>query len=426
LDTEIFRARPILGLLSNAPVLIGAAAMALTALPGFRRWLTRSGDWPAVLLFAATRLLFLVLIVGVLGHVSTDMRLFFQGQGNAVLRGELPYADFESWYAPLFPYLMALPALLDLDAWPFFVAFILCDGGCLILLRRLLAHGTPGSEPAPGRDPATVRATATWIYAASPVTWYFLVRFGQDEALMGLVLAAAVVAFLARRETPAALLLALGFAATKFTFLLFVPPFVLLSERPWRFAAAWLTGVLALFLPFVLAGAPVWQPLVAAGTWLDYGPSVWRLPFYLLGVTPPWPVAIPLVVLLLAVFVAARGKARPALVDLLVLFGLLFLLFAPRVMPFYIIPIWPLAVARAATVGRAAEFRLMLVLNVLLGVWWYLDTGGLDGRYGPVAQGAAILVTALIPMALAWWALIVAARLFGGERGREPSPAGSG
>lgn len=425
MDTEIFRARPILGLLSNAPVLIGAAAMALTALPGFRRWLTRSGDWPALVLFAATRLLFLVLIVGVLGHVSTDMRLFFQGQGSAVLRGDIPYVDFESWYAPLFPYLMAVPALLDLDAWPFFVAFILCDGVSLLLLRRLLIHGAPGSEPALNRDPATVRATATWIYAASPVTWYFLVRFGQDEALMGLLLAAAVVAFLGRREIPAALLLALGFCATKFTFLLFVPPFVLLAERPWRFAAVWLTGVLAVFLPFVLTGVPVWQPLVAAGTWLDYGPSVWRLPFFLLGVTPPWPVAIPLVVLLLTVLLAARGKARPALVDLLVLCGLLFLLFAPRVMPFYIIPIWPLAVARAAAVGRAAEFRLMIVLNILLGIWWYLDTGGLDGRYGPVAQGAAVIVTALIPIALGWWALIVARRLFGRPFPLQASATGS-
>lgn len=413
MDTEIFRARPILGLLSNVPVLLGAAAMALATLPGFRRWLTRSGAWPTASLFVATRFLFLVLIVGVLGHVSTDMRLFFQGQGSAVLRGEVPYADFESWYAPLFPYLMAVPALLDLGAWPFFLAFILCDVGCLLLLRGLLAHGAPGSEPALSRDAATVRATAAWIYAASPVTWYFLVRFGQDEALMGLLLAAALVAFHSRREVPAALLLALGFCATKFTFLLFVPPFVLLASRPLRFAAIWLAGVVAVYLPFVLTGVPVWQPLVAAGTWLDYGPSVWRLPFYLLGEAPPWPVAIPLVVLLLAVLVAARGKARPALVDLLVLCGLLFLLFAPRVMPFYIIPIWPLAVACAAAVGRTVELWLMILLNVLLGVWWYLDTGGLDGRYGPVAQGAAVLVTALIPIALGWWTIIVARRLFG-------------
>lgn len=413
MGTEFFVRHPILGLLSNLPVLLGALALLLLRLPAARAALERRPGATLGLTFLATRLLFMAFIVLALGHVSLDLSTYFQAQGDAVRQGGLPYRDFTTSYAPLFPYLMALPTAFRGEVVPLFLFFIACDGLTLVLLMAL----------ARARGAAAVGAA--WLYAAAPVTWYFLVRYGQDEALSAAFLAGACLLMARRREGWAAFVLALGFAATKFTFGLFVPPFFIVARRPLRFALVAGLTVAAAFAPFVLAGAPVLRPLTGESAGLGFGPSVWRLPV----VFTPFVVG-PAVSALLALALGGlwwhgwRRRAAQGLETLLLLSGLVFLVLSPKVMPMYITPFWALAALRlAGPPERTGELRLAAALNLLLGVWWYLDAGGINGQFGPAVQALAVLCTAAIPVALSAWAVLIL-REPGGPRDAHAPVAG--
>jgi hypothetical protein len=92
----------------------------------------------------------------------------------------------------------------------------------------------------------------------------------------------------------------------------------------------------------------------------------------------------------------------------LLLGGLVFLILSPKVMPMYITPFWALAALRlAGPPARPVELRLAVLSNLLLGVWWYLDAGGIGGQFGPIVQALAILCTAAIPLALAAWVVAI-------------------
>lgn len=397
MGTEFFVHHPILGLLSNLPVLLGALALWLVCVPAFMRPLARRpGPWLTVT-FIATRLLFMLFIVVALRHVSLDLSTYFQAQGDAVRQGGLPYRDFTTSYAPLFPYLMALPTALRGEVVPLFLFFIACDGVTLLLLVALAR--ARGAAP----------AAAAWLYAAAPVTWYFLVRYGQDEALSAAFLAGACLLMARRREGWAAFVLALGFAATKFTFGLFVPPFFIAARHPGRFALVAGLTVLAAFAPFVLAGAPVLRPLTGESAGLGFGPSVWRLPVVFTPFVAGRGVSALLGLALLVVWAYGwRRRTALALEPQLLLGGLVFLILSPKVMPMYITPFWALAALRlAGPPTRPGELRLAVLSNLLLGVWWYLDAGGIGGQFGPIVQAVAILCTAAIPLTLAAWVVAI-------------------
>ena len=138
MGTEYFRLHPVLGILSNVPVLAGAAALLFLAHPRLTALIERRpGAWIGAL-FLLTRVLFLLFVVVQLRHVSLDLGTYFETQGWSVLRGRLPYRDFASSSAPLFPYLMAIPALVR-GPLPFFVFFAVCDLLALVFVIRAAA-----------------------------------------------------------------------------------------------------------------------------------------------------------------------------------------------------------------------------------------------------------------------------------------------
>lgn len=393
MGTEFFRHHPVLGLLSNLPVLAGAALMLLLEWGPFRHRLERR---PAPWLwgtFLVTRVAFLLLIAGALHHVSLDLSTYFQVQGDAVRQGQLPYRDFTTSYSPLFAYLMALPTALPGGSLPLFLFFIACDAAALALLLPL-ARARIGRER---------EAAAGWLYVAAPVTWYFLVRYAQDEALSTLCLTGAALLAARGRETAASVAAAVGFSVTKFTFGIFVPPLALGTRHPTRWLLTAAAVAAALYLPFVLAGAPVWRPLFSESSGIGFGPSIWRLPVVFTPLRLGWWSSLLLGAGLLAIWLSARRAGKQAGDTLALATGLVFLVLSPKVMPMYITPFWGLAALWLAGTGRPADRRRAALLNVLLGIWWYLDAGGIQGGFGVGVQALAALVTLAIPILIALW-----------------------
>ena len=377
--------------------------MLLLAWAPFRTRLeSRPGPWISAL-FVATRLLFLALVVGQLGHVSLDLTTYFEAQGRAVLAGGLPYRDFACSYAPLFPFLMAPLVLLPWPVPAIFLLFVICD---FITLRAIgqLARTAAG------------RARVGWLYAAAPVTWYFLVRYGQDEALAASLLALAGLSLRRGRAVRAGLWLGLGFCITKFTFGLALPPFWLATRARGRLLLGAALPVLLVFGLALIAGLPFWRPLIGESIELGFGPSLWRLPVLFTPlVLGRWAALILLAGLGAAWWRCARRNSNDRLEFGLVLTAAVFLLLSPKVLPMYLTPFWPFAALWAAERDDRTDLWLLAGLNGLLGIWWYVDAGGIQGMFGPVVQGLAVVITAAIPVLL----LFLVRRLLG----RKPTPA---
>jgi len=253
------------------------------------------------------------------------------------------------------------------------------------------------------------------------VVWFFLVRYGQDEVLTAFFLLAAWSLFTGRRPLAAAAVLAVGLLATKFTFGLFVVPFLVLAPHRLRFAAVFAALFALGALPFLAVHAPLWQPLVEESGALGTGPSLWRLPV----VFTPLVLGPPAMAVLGAALAGVWGwglRRRPPLDTLVFATGLVFLIVSPKAYPMYAAAFWPFACLWLARAGRPGDLVLAAVLNVLLGIWWYLDAGGIQGQFGPAVRLLAVVWTAAVPAAAACMVLRLI-RSVQDSGGRESSKA---
>lgn len=375
-------------MLSNLPVTAGVAAMLLLAWDPFRIQLERRPVLWTGALFVATRLLFLALVVGLFGHVSLDLTTYFEAQGRAVLSGQMPYRDFACSYAPLFPFVMAPATLLPWPIPAIFLLFVAFDLITLVTVGRMAGTAADG-------------ARAGWLYAAAPITWYFLVRYGQDEALSAAILTLAALALRQGRALRSGLLLGLGFCVTKFTFGLALPPFWLVSRARSRLSLGVFLPVVGIFGLALLAGLPVWQPLLGESAELGFGPSLWRLPVLFTPlVLGRWAGLILAAGLGAAWWWFAKRAWEKGLDAGLVLTAAVFLLLSPKVLPMYLTPFWPFAALWAAKRDDRTDLWLLAALNLFLGIWWYVDAGGVQGMFGPVVSALAVGVTGAIPILL--------------------------
>ncbi|TPW11320.1 MAG: hypothetical protein FD129_1690, partial [bacterium] len=296
------------------------------------------------------------------------------------------YRDFACSYSPLFPFLMAPMVLLPWPVPAIFLLFVAFDLVALLTVGRMARA-------------ASTRARAGWLYAAAPVTWYFLVRYGQDEALAAAILSLAALALRQGRAMRCGLWLGLGFCLTKFTFGLALPPYWLASRRRGRLSLGLLLPIALIFGLALAAGLPVWRPIVSESVELGFGPGLWRLPVLftplVLGRWAAWILAAGLGA---AWWWFARGTRERRLEVGLLLTAAVFMLLSPKVLPMYLTPFWPFAALWAATRDDRADLWLLSALNLLLGTWWYVDAGGIHGMFGPVVQAVAVIVTAAIPV----------------------------
>ncbi len=384
MDPQIWQQRPLWAIASLAPVLLGVVWMALAReLPPLARrpallgWLT----------WTATRVGFAALVWGVFGHSGIDQNAFFLPQARHALAGELPYRDFASAYAPLFAPLLALALRLVGEAGPFML-FLLAD---LIAWRAISAAEGETSE-------------ASWAYVATPLTWYFTVRYGQDEALAAAFLALAWWALRRGRGGVAGLVLGAGLVFTKPLFALPALVLVIAAAPRARIALiAWATALSgAVYGAFVMAGADVLQPLRLEGASFGVGPTLWRVPVTLFG----WdagPIGwLPFGLLALVGIVLLAKRHRDAAAQGVWQYGA-FAALAPKCMPMYVAMWAPLL---AVWAGRDADARgWWIVYGALLPLAWALDSGPLQGMFGPMWQATAVLGLTGIA-ALALWPLV--------------------
>jgi hypothetical protein len=281
------------------------------------------------------------------------------------------------------------PAVLT--PWPviaIFLTFIAFDAAAVVAVTR------GGGDRGEGMR-------AAWLYTAAPISWYFLVRYGQDEALAAALLAWSAVFLRKGSDRAAGFLLGLGFALTKFTFGLAVPPFGLAARSRPRFVLCVALPILVVFGAALLAGLPVWRPVFGESVELGFGPSLWRLPVLFTPlVLGRWAGLILLAGLVAAWWWCATLPAHRRVTAGLVVTGCVFLLLSPKVLPMYLTPFGPALAWWLAGREDRRDLALVALLNLLLGTWWYVDAGGVQGMFGPWVQALAVAVTAAVPIVL--------------------------
>lgn len=385
MNPELWAANPLLALLSFLPVPLGALWMGLAPALA-RRGGRRLEHGLAWLTWVATRPLFALLVVGLLGHRSVDLVAFFLPQAKAAAAGMLPYRDFASAHAPLFPFLLGLALRVAGEAGPLAVFL----AGDLIAWRALAARDRVlGAGPLGG---------AGWAYLAFPPVWYLTVRYAQDEALSAAFAALALLAFERGRHGRAGLALAGGMLLTKPLFGLVVLPFVLAPGVRWRRALpAFLLPLALVYGVFLVLGAPVWEPFTLHRASFGVGPSLWRVPIVLWGFDlGAWGWA-PFLIVVVGYGLLQR-RTGWTLVEQAVWGYAGFAMLGPKFYPMYAL-MWAPLVAVWTAGGGVARRWWWALLGVLLPLSLYLDSGPLQGRFGTMAQVWAVLGLLALPLA---------------------------
>ncbi len=213
----------------------------------------------------------------------------------------LPYRDFLSSYAPLHSYLDAL----FISLWHTPLAIILAS----VLVELLLLPMWLGL----GRrlfDESTLR-TAALLYVASPISLQFVTVDGQDNVLIALLLAGALLLMLRSRAFCSGVLFGLSAAAIKFLPLLFAPVFLVAAPRRARWALGAVSTLAVIYGGALLLRLPVLQPLTSEGVMQSAG----NLPYLLesldgLALGPRWIDSLLLIVLTSICGLSARRGLR--------------------------------------------------------------------------------------------------------------------
>lgn len=272
-----------------------------------------------------TRFGFLLVILTVLGRAAGPDKAAWALHGTGALEGLLPYLDYPSVYGPFFSYVLAPGCrLLGPAAGPV-VTFIVFD----LLTVFLLLRATSDRE---------LNWRAAWLYAASPLSWYFVVRLGQDEAIGAFFVVVLLLAARAKRDWILAVTAGLAAAVTKVLFLLAAFPVAFARRHRLRNCILAPVVLAACCLPFALAGGNVMQwaerlnRYGGPSRWYFTGPSLWQV-LRDFGAEPDR--LLTLVVFLLAmssivVFVCVRGH-RAGVVPSAVMIYAGYMLTAPGV-----------------------------------------------------------------------------------------------
>lgn len=258
-------------------VIAGAASIAAVYSPRLRQLTTPRFDRFITTAFIASRLglfslVFLILRVAPRG----DVPAYYWHEALSVLHGLLPYRDFNSSYAPLHPYLDALPIALWHSPLAIILLAILIEAALLPLWLRF------------GRELFSERElrTGALLYLTSAVSLQFVAIDGQDTVIISVLLTLALF-FLARhRELLSGASAGMAVAAIKFLPLVYAPAFFLAAPRRWRWALGFAIPVVAVYGAFVAMRVPILTPLAHEGNLKCAG----NIPFLIesvLGATLP-------------------------------------------------------------------------------------------------------------------------------------------
>ncbi|GAA3769851.1 glycosyltransferase family 87 protein [Terriglobus aquaticus] len=238
-----------------------AATVATVLLPYFRpafEWSERTFRRRYLLLFGGLRVLLFLAVFLVL-HIAArgDLPGIYIPEIQSHLLGRVPYRDYLSSYAPLFPYFYTPlyrlhPSPLTLIAFSI-AAEVATAWISLRFMPRVLSE--QGSR------------VAALLCLVNPISLQFVTIDGQNNVWIGLALAVALLALAQRREALSGAAVGASIAGIKFLPLLFTPVFPLALRRR---ALLWIAGcaavVMAVYGFFVgVLHAPVLQAIQREG-----------------------------------------------------------------------------------------------------------------------------------------------------------------
>ncbi|APR78982.1 Hypothetical protein A7982_04329 [Minicystis rosea] len=200
---------------------------------------------------AAVRLAIFVGVFIVAGFApQSDVMGWYYPQAKEALLGHVPYRDFASSYAPLFPYLESLALRVWDSPKSIVLLSILAEIASLPLWLRV-------ARDALGERDARVAMT---IYLCSPLPLVNAAIVGQNQAICSPFLALSLLLAFRGRALLSGLVLGVPLVALKFLTVLFLPPSFAASSRK----TAWIAGAAALpvlvYGALVLAGVDVLTP----------------------------------------------------------------------------------------------------------------------------------------------------------------------
>ena len=343
MGSEYFQAHQLIEYLSVLVMLLGAAAV--LAAPRLSRLSTRWYIGLPAVIFLITRLGLLVVIGYLLKHGGGPDKAYWALHGESALKGLLPYVDYSSGQGPLFSYLIAPAFLLFEKSVAPVIVFIVFDLLTFVFLHRLT------------ESRSMARRIAS-VYLLSPISWFIVVRYGQDESIGAFLIVVLLILSRRGREHLIPILAGLGIAATKVLFLLPVCPILIHLKHRWR--ACFIAGGIAVgaYLPFAILGGDLLRWIPSSRQWS--GPNLWQA----LGLSAEtcWQAAVVVfvaVTVILTVLVVLRNRTLGISGGILLLYSGT-MITSPKAWYTYALLVLPLLCMRIA---KEAEKRKLVLFS---------------------------------------------------------------
>jgi hypothetical protein len=195
-------------------------------------------------------LAFLILHLDPRGDIERYMQ-----EAAPALAGKLVYRDFITMHAPLHPYMLAGM----LHPWRSALSVILFS--CIFDILGFSVWLTAGSQFLPE---LTLRRAALLVLF-NPTSLLSVAIDGQMNSLIALMLALGVLALCRSRNALSGFWVGLSVGTVKFLTLIFVPGYFFVTRRKFAWVGGFVAIILAIYVPFGLAGANLLTPLSVEG-----------------------------------------------------------------------------------------------------------------------------------------------------------------
>ena len=298
-------------------------------------------------------LLFVILRIEPRGDVTGYFR-----EAVAALGGWVPQRDFPTSYAPLHPYLDA--AFVRFWHSPAAIIPVAIIAECCMLPVWLRIGRRMFAEPR--------LRTAAILYVTSPISLQYVSVDGQDNILLALFFALALMALYQKRETLSGILVGQGVSLLKFLPVVYAPLFFVTARRRVRWVLGFVAVNLAVYGFFAHLHADLLFPFHYEGS-LRSASNVWFVLESVLGIAGlPFGLESSLLDLILLVIVAygafwilrSRPELRPRVATFATLATLVALmLFSKKSWPAYLmLTLFPLCLLFGG--GRRPRLRIAL------------------------------------------------------------------
>jgi hypothetical protein len=336
----------------------------------FLRWALGLQLVPSVALF---------LVLYMLGHQdpTSDVPSYYLPAARAALAGQIPFRDFVSSYAPLFPYVGA--ALVAVwDSGKIFALFaMLLNAATLVLWHRSASVCS---------EPRTLRMSTVLFASCGHVIVQGLL--GTNQCWIAAAVAASTLLILRERVAAAGFVQAAAACTTKLLAHLFWPVFWICTPHRARWLAAAAIPTTAVYLLFIGIGAGpnLLHPLRFEATQLSSGNLPYLLDLFLGSLTSERLILDGLTATALAVALgwlywntrAVAARDRPTLLPAaLMLIALTLMIFSKKSFTGYVMFVMYPLVLLLVTGRTRARVGFLLGFNVLLvaepSLWFRLN-----------------------------------------------------